>query len=225
MKLQRVGSYAVIAAAIAGVVAYIACVALVVSIQPSSDWDDPAKTMVAISSAPVKFYLYTLLWIASNILFLPIVLAIRERIQANAPHLTSAMLIAMSVALAMATAESLICLKSVGIIISQKDISAFRACWAVIKGLHWANGHAYGWASLLLGCAVLKTRVFSRLLGGLLLLTGILWIPNFFFVQLGFTRITLIYTSTACISAGWLGVALLRQKQPQSAGKGMAASR
>jgi hypothetical protein len=219
MKLQKLGGYA----AIAGVFAYISCVVLVGRIQPYGGWNDPAKMMAAISAAPAEFYLFTLLWLITYILLLPIFFAFRERMQADAPHLTHAMLIAMSVATAMAIAESIINLKSVGMVISQKDLSAFRACWAVTQGLHWANGHVLGWSCLLFGCAIIKTRAFSRILGGLFLLTGILWIPNVFLVHLGFTRLTLIYISTSCICAVWLGIALLREKKPQPAPEEMAA--
>ena len=219
MKLQRLGGYA----AFAGVLAYAAFVASAARYQPLSDWSDPAKMMAVLSAVPNKYYLTALLWIISNILFLPLMFALRERMQANAPYITGAMLISTSAAIAMAVAESIINLKSVAMIVPQQDLSAFRAAWAVTQGLHWANGHAFAWALLLLGCAALKTRAFSRILAGLLLLTGILWIPNVFFVQLGFTRLTLIYIATSCISAIWCGIELLRQKQSQPAAKEMVA--
>lgn len=99
---------------------------------------------------------------------------------------------------------------------SETDILAFRACWAVTQGLHWANGHAAAWTYLFLGCAVLKTRALSRIVGGTSLLTGILWIPNFFFVQMGFQLLTPIYIGLCGISTLWIGIWLLRQKQPQT---------
>lgn len=163
MKLQRIGGFA----AFAGVFAYIAVVVSAARTQPLSDWTDPVKMMAVVSTVPAKYYLTTLLWIVTFILFLPFMFALRERMQAKAPYLTGAMLIAMSAGTAMAVAESLINLKSVAMIVPRQDISAFTACWAVTQGLHWANGHACAWAFLLLGCAILKTRAFSRILRGL----------------------------------------------------------
>jgi hypothetical protein len=216
MKLQKLGGYA----AIAVVFSYITIVALAI---PFGAFVDAAKTMAAVSAAPTRFYLYSLLWIIMYVLMLTTFFALRERMKAAAPNLTSAMFIAVSAAAAMAFAESIINLKSIGFIISAQDLSAFRACLAVTEGLHWAGGHACGWVYLFLGCAILKTREFSRTLGWLSLLTGILWIPNVFFVQLGFAYLTFVYILTGCISAVWIGIVLLRQKQPQS--EAMAASK
>jgi hypothetical protein len=221
MKLQRLGGYALFASAFV----YIAALALVVRIRPLGDWNDPVKMMAAVSAAPSKFYLSLLLWIASYMLFLIAIIALHERMQANAPNLTRLMLIAMSAATAMAIVELIINLKSVAIIISQQDMSAFRACWAVTQGLHWANGHAFAWTCLFLGCAILRTCAFSRIPGLLFLLTGILWIPNFFFVQIGFGLLTPIYMGLFGVATVWIGIALLWQKQPQPASREMAASR
>lgn len=97
MKLQRLGGYAAIASAFA----YI-------GIRRLGDWSDPAKMMPAISAAPAKFYLDTLLWMASIILFLTVIIVLHERMQANAPYLTRLTLIAASTSTAMAIAESII---------------------------------------------------------------------------------------------------------------------
>jgi hypothetical protein len=183
------------------------------------------RTPPAVSAAPAEFYVRSLLWIACYILTVTMIYALHERMRANAPRLTRAMLIAGSAAVAMAIAESIINLQSVGMIVPTQDLSAFRACWAVTEGLHWAGGHLCGWAFLFLGCAALKTRTFSRILGGLVLLTGVLWIPNIFFVQIGFMLLTPIYLLSCCVSVIWISVVLLRQKQPQPELKEMAASR
>ncbi len=221
MTLQRLGGYA----AIVGLFGYMVEVALVANIRPLGDWSDPAKMMAALSAAPAKFYLYALLWMAGYILVLIMIFALHERMQGNAPYLTRLMLIAASISTAMAIAETVINLKSVAMIISQQDISAFRACWAVTQGLHWAEGHACAWAFLFFGCAALKTRAFSRILGWLFLLTGILWIPQFFFIQIGFILLWPITGLLGGVAIVWIGVALLRQKQPQPASTEMAASR
>jgi hypothetical protein len=215
MKLQKLGGYAVFVSMFAS----FAYVALMLSINPLDDWHDPAKMMAAVSSAHIKFYLLSLLWIAGSILALIVYIALYERMHADAPYLTFLMIAGALTNVAMAIAEAIISLKSVAFIIPQQDISAFRACWVVTQGLHWAFGHICAWVLLLQGCAILKTRAFSQILGGLFLLAGILWIPNFFFVQIGFKLLTPIYLLLACIGSIWIGIALLRLKQPQSASR------
>ncbi len=221
MKLQKVGGYA----AFVALFVYIADVVSVARVRPLGDWSDPAKMMPALSAAHAIFYLTALLWAAAGILFLITFFALHERMQANAPQLTRAMLIAMSAATTIAIAELVINLKSVAMIIPQQDMSAFRACWAVTQGLHWAVGHVSAWAFLFLGCAVLKTRAFSRTLGWLCLITGILWLPNFFLLHIGFALLTPIFGLTGFVAIVWIGIALIRQKQPQAVSKEIAASR
>jgi hypothetical protein len=218
MKLQKLGGYAVFA------MMFVGSITLAVRTLPLSDLNDPAKVMAAVSAAPAKYYLSTLLYIAGYILFLITIIALHERMQANAPYLTRTMLISMSACTAMAIAESIINLKSIGMIVPTQDLSAFRASWAATQGLHSAGAHICGWACLFLGCAILRTRAFSRILGGLFLLTGILWIPNFVFVQIGFELITPIHKLSFAVASIWIGIALLRQQQPQPASSEMAAS-
>lgn len=220
MKLQKLGGYAVFACGFA----YTATLALVLSIESFSGWGDPAKMMPALSAATAKFYLMALLWIATNILLLTVIIALHERMQAQAPYLTRLMLIAASTATALAIVEAIVDLNSIAMIISQQDLSAFRACWTVIQGLHTANGHACAWTYLFLGCAVLKTQAFSRIPGWLALLTGILWIPYFFFSAIGFKLLLPIYLSTCGVATIWIGIVLLRDKQPQPVLNEMAAS-
>ncbi len=221
MTLQKLGGYA----AIAGLFVYMVVVALVVRIRPLGDWSDPAKMIVALSAARSTFYLDVLLWMAGYILSLIMFFALHERMQADAPHLSRIMVIAASASTAMAIAETVINLKCATMIISQQDLSAFRACWAVTQGLHWAEGHACAWAFLFFGCAALKTRAFSRILGRLFLLTGILWIPQFFLIQIEFSLLWPVTGLLGGVAIVWIGIALLRQKQPQYASTEMAASR
>ena len=165
------------------------------------------------------------MWLASIIFFQVVIVALHERMQAKAPCLTRLMLIAAAITTAMAIAESIINLKCVAMIISQQDLSAFRACFAVTQGLHGANGHAGAWTYLFLGLAVLKTRAFSRIIGMLSVLIGILWIPNFFIIEIGFKLLTPIYIGLCAVATIWIGIALLRQTPFQTTSKELAASR
>jgi hypothetical protein len=87
--------------------------------------------------------------------------------------------------------------------------------------LDLVGSYAGGWAFLLLGCAILKTRSFSRILGWLFLFAGIgrilHTIPQL--LVLGAIEGPLYF-----VAIFWIGIALLRQKQPQPAAKAMAAS-
>jgi hypothetical protein len=208
MKLHRLGGYA----AIASTCAYIVYAALGRRLQPAGNWSDAAKTMASMLAAPDEFYVHNLLLIVCYILMLMMVLALHERMQADAPYLTRLMLIAMSAGTAIGITEAIVNLKSIGIIVPTRDISAFRACWSITLGLHFMVGHATAWTWLFIGCGILRTHAFSRVLGWLCLISGILWIPNFFFIQIGFVLITPIYLLLGGVSLVWIGIALLRTK-------------
>jgi len=93
------------------------------------------------------------------------------------------------------------------------DLSAFTAFGAILNGLHFAGGHASGWACLFVGCAILASRSFSRVPGWLFVATGILWVPAFFLIQLGFRYTIPVFILTLCVATLWIGVSMLRQKQ------------
>jgi hypothetical protein len=109
------------------------------------------------------------------------------------------------------------------IIVPAQDVSAFRALLAMVMSLVYLVYHTHGWACLLLGCAVLKTRSFSRILGWLFVFIGIVQIPTTIVPQLA--RGNLIAILLSGLGTGWIGIALLRQKQPQPALKELAASK
>jgi hypothetical protein len=216
MKLQRLGGYA----AITSICVFIVYIALSILVQKRfGDISGPVKVMAAVSAAPAGYYAFNMLMIVCFILLLIMVFALHERMQANAPHLTRMMLIAASAGTVMVVTEQMILLKSVEIIFPTQDVSAYRACSAIADGLHSMGGHAYGWAALLVGCAILRTSTFSRMLGWLFLLAGILLIPLFVVPQVyGISHLLV------CVSTVWIGIALLRQ-QPQPALKEMASSK
>jgi hypothetical protein len=124
------------------------------------------------------FLLLELLYFTLSILTLVMFLALHERLQADAVLLARIMLIAASVSTAAAITVSVGFLMGEGIIISAQDVSAFRALGAMCLSLAYMGYHAHGWACLLMGCAVLQTRSFSRILGWLFIFTGIVWIPT-----------------------------------------------
>jgi hypothetical protein len=214
MKLQRLGGYA----AIGTICAYLAAVGVVLS-KIGFDISDPAKAMTALLAAPAFSYVLLLLLIASYLLLFIMAFALQEHMQANAPHLTRLMMIAASVAVAMQIAGAIIWVRGIGMIDPQ-NISVYRALEAITIGLSFAAGHATAWTTLFIGCAILRTRAFSQVLGWLFLVIGILWLPRFIVPQLGD-----IIDPLSCVAFVWIGIALLKQKQPQSAAKELAASK
>jgi hypothetical protein len=101
MKLQKLGGYSVFAMIVVG------SITLTFRTLPLSDLNDPAKVMAAVAAAPAQFYAFNLLWVADYILFLIAIIALHERMQANAPYLTRTMLISMSACTVVAITESL----------------------------------------------------------------------------------------------------------------------
>ncbi len=217
MKLQRLGGYAAIAAVCVDIATYVP---IILSQRRFGDVSDPVKMMATYSAAPGYGQTIALLLIICYILLLIWVLALHERMKADAPYLTRAMLIAMSAAAAAIIAWSVIWIKGIGIIAPAQDISAYRAFDAITTGILVTGGHLSGWACLLIGCAILRTRALSRIPGWLILLTGVLWILRIMVPKIG-----LIVDPLSFIACVWVGIALIRQKQTQPASKEMLASR
>lgn len=209
MKLQKLGGYS----AIASLCALIVFAVYSNLIQAPDISSDPANALAVISAAPGKFYVLSLLFIVSSIFGLAMFIALHERMHTDATYLSHMMLIASSTSVAIWITESIVNIKSIGILVPTHDLSAYRAFYTIKEGLHFAGGHLCGWACLFLGCAVLITRSFPRILGWLFLVTGILWIPTFFLVQIGFRLTIPIFSLTLCVAFIWIGIALLRQKQ------------
>lgn len=209
MKLQRIGGFAAIAAVFVSVV-YLA---FNISVQRRlGDLTDLKAIMAAALSTPGSFHVLNLLTIVCYTLLLIMFFAVHARIQADVPHLARIMLIAASAGSVMQITERLIYYQSFQTIIPVQDLSAYRACMTTAYGIGYMGSQAYGWACLLLGCSILKTRTFSPILGWLVSLTGIITIPVFLLPQLGD-----IIHLLAIASALWIGIALLKQAiQPTS---------
>ena len=219
MKLQKLGGYA----AIAGV-----CFNIIYEIMQGdlTDFVDSAKTMASLSASPVHSVVLSLPGIIAAILIFVMFSTLHERMQANAPYLTRIMLIAASARLVVfITGVIGILMGDVLIVVPAQDVSAFRASSAVGFGLYIMGHHIHGWACLLLGCAILKTRLFSRILGCLFLFAGIIQIPATIVPQpLQGSLLLVIAALLMVVSTVWIGIALIRQKQPQPAAKEMGAA-
>jgi hypothetical protein len=217
MKLQRLGGYA----ALASICAYLAVVLVfTVTLDHFGYLNDSVKMMEVTSAAPGNLYAGYLLMVVSYIFSLILVLALHERMKSGAPYLTRLLVIAAAAGTVMQLTEAVIFIRQAATIAQTQDISAWKVLTAITDGLHFTAGHLCAWVVLLSGCAIIRTRALSRTLGWLLLVTGILWLPRFAVPQLG-----LIPALLSCVGGIWTGIALLRQKQPQSADREMAAAR
>jgi hypothetical protein len=218
MKLQKLGGYAAIAC-VCSYAAYL--VANIIAYQRFGDLQDPAKMMSAALTAPTWIYAIHLLNIACCILAFIFFLALHECMQANAPNLIRISLISMTVCAAVLITYSIAVISGFFIsILPAQDNSAYRAFAAVCWGLGEMGNHAYGWACLLAGSAIIRTRAFSRVPGWIFFMSGILLIPQFII-----PKVPLYGSLLFSISAVWVGIALLRQKRPQTALKEMAAAK
>jgi hypothetical protein len=215
MKLQKLGGYA----AIVSICVYLAAITVAL-FKAGSAISDPAKLLTALLAAPAISFAFLLLMAASYVLLFIVAFALQECMHGDAPHLTRLMLIAASASAAMQIAGAVIWVQGARMIDPTQDISACKALGAIVFGLSLTAGHAAAWSTLFVGCAILATRIFSHVLGWLLLLTGILWLPLFIVPQL-----VSIIGPLSCVAYIWIGIALIHQKQPQPAAKEMAASK
>jgi hypothetical protein len=150
--------------------------------------------------------------------------ALQERIQNKAPQLTHISLIAASAGTAILVAFGIFHFDNVRIalqhMVPMKVVEARWTFIAAYEELRMAASHFYGWAFVLMGCAILRVRPFSVGLGWLFVVSGVLNILGFMFFYL-----EAIGHLSAYAAAVWTGIAMLRQKRPQSALEEMAVSK
>ena len=214
MKLQRLGGYAAIVAMCVGTAGVLALSPVIQ--RRFGELSDPTKIMAAVSAAPAMFYVLNLSTIVAYFLLLVMVLALHELMQAKAPNLTRMMLIAGSAGTILVMTEGLVYLKGMEIVAPAQDISAYRAYTATAAGIGAMGSIAYGCACLLIGCAILKTHALARVLGWLVLLMGLLAITGFIGM---IPHLGDIFHLIAVPTTVWIGIALLRQKQPRTASR------
>jgi len=208
MKLQKLGGYA----AIVSICAYLAAVGVIL-FKAGFALTDPAKLVTALLAAPAYSYAFFLLFTVSYLLLFIVAFALQERMEGNAPHLTRLMLIAASAFTVMLFMYVMISWEGSKIITPTHDVSAYRALIAITVGFLKTAGILAACACLFTGGAILKTRSLSRALGWLYLLTGVLWMLHF---MISLIAIHFVFLAAANI---WVGIALLRQEQPQPAAR------
>jgi len=221
MKLQKLGGYAAIASQ-----CFLAIFAIMEI--PVADLMDAEKAMAVSSATPAhSIVLFIIVGIIAVICLFVMFLALHERMQADAPYLTLIMLIAASAVVIVGITMLLFTLGGRNIIVPAQDVSALRALTAIGLSMAVMVHHTLGWAYLLLGCAILKTRAFSRILGGMFLFVGVVGITTSIVPQLQLKVISMLHVISTLlwvVATVWIGIALIRQKQPESTLREMAAS-
>jgi hypothetical protein len=214
MKLQRFGGYAAIAFVL-GAVAYLLLLSQLTK-HVVGYVSDPTKFKDLVSTAPIGFYAVTLLIVIIFSLQQIMFFALYERMQNKAPQLTLISVIASSVGTAILVAFGIFYFDNIRIALQHGvPEKIIEARWTFLANgdlLIMAAGHFYGWAYLLMGWAILRVRPFSVALGWLFVITGLLNITGFMLFQMKAAGHLISF-----VAAVWTGIALLRQKLPQSA--------
>ena len=222
MKLQRFGGYAAIASVLIAV-AYLLYVYLLAK-PAGGDISDLSKFRDLVSTAPVGFYALTLLIVIIFSLQQIMFFALYERMLNKAPQLTLISLIASSVGTAILVAFGIFYFDNIRIALQhgvpEKIIEARWTFMANSELFRMAASHFCGWAFLLMGWAILRVRPYSTLLGCLFVITGLLNILGFMHIQLEGAGHLFYF-----VAAVWTGIAMLRQKLPQSALEETAVSK
>jgi hypothetical protein len=218
MKLQRLGGYAAIAS-VFGVAAYI----VLGSMGINMDLSEPAKFMAAVSAAPVSFYALCVIQIIRFTLWQIMFFALYECAQNKTPQLARTSLIAASAGTAGLITVAVLYFNTIRIVLQSRiptqDAAAYRAVDAIGGGLIFTTAHFYGWAFLLMGFAIIRTRTFSVTLGWLFAVTGLFGLLGFIYLPL-----TAVFLLMICVVSIWVGIAMLRQNQLQPALEEMAVS-
>jgi hypothetical protein len=214
MKLQRFGGYAAIASVLVAVAGLLLLSQLTKNVVGGVS--DPSKFKDLFSTAPVGFYAAAVLMVIYTSLLQIMFIALNERMQNKAPQLTLISLIASSAGTVVMVAVSIFNYDTIRIALQhgvpEKIIEARLTFFGNFAELRMVASHFCGWAFLLMGWAILRVRPFSTLLGCLFVITGLLNI-------LGFMLRYFEMAGHLCmfVASVWTGIALLRQKLPQSA--------
>lgn len=217
MKLQKLGGYASIVLACFNI-AMLGILATVFSGIAGSDVYDPTKMMAIYHASIASFWTYYVLSISTGILTLLVAVALQERMQADAPNLMRLAVIAVSIFFALVLSAEMSGIYRNSIVAQTNDPSSFRVFLVLHEYLYFAGISALGWGLLLIGCAALGTGGLPKTLGYIIVVYGFFSISQFAFsisqiaVGLG------VWFLVGLIAFAWLGVTLLREKQPLPAG-------
>ena len=206
MKLQKLGGYAALGVGLILVIMVIRGIVLSLSKSGIVTLNDPVKQLDAIGTAsPIAAFAEYALMLFVVIGVVAFVLALRERMQASAPNLMRAVVIAASIACALWIAYGLVGIVGVPSIADAKDYSAYRAVAAIMSGLSLGGDGALGWALLFVGGIALRNKGLPRILSCLCVIKGAVMILEF-----GKMPIVIAGVLLGIVVYPWLGIVLLR---------------
>lgn len=209
MKLQKIGGIASLGLSFFVVIIFATYIFMLprLGLITPEDWHDPVKAFNAWSASPATFYITFLAFLLTALAFIPVMMAIRERMQTDAPNLIRIAVIGVSIGCALWLLWALIGIIGLPLVIRTSDASAYRAVEALFQCAGSAGEHALGWALLLIGWAALKTRTLPRMLSYLCVFKGVVMILKIAVTVFGAVGLIL-----GIVLYPWLGIVLLRTK-------------
>jgi hypothetical protein len=211
MKLKKLGGFASIALVCLQIVMRVVLTIAFHGSPRLADIYNPAWMIPAYQAAPAAFWAYYVMGILTAILTLLIVLALEERMKADAPCLMRLAVIAASAYAALTITTQIGGFFRNVLLLRMNDMSAFRAFLVLHEFLTVAAVSLLGWGFLLIGCAALKTHALPRILGYIILVFGVGSIIQFVFTVLHFGLEGFITSSLGFVVYVSLGVVLVRR--------------
>lgn len=210
---------------------FIGLLVLLAVVLPSQGYgpgtlNDPAKGIAFVASSPLPAVI-DLIYLGNALVFVPITLALVERLRAAAHALMRVVLAAGLIASGLFLAYSMI--NFVGnpgaISAYQHDPATGAAVYLALRltgnAMNASALFAAGWAIVLAGWAGLCTNQLPKALSVVMLLAGVSMIVSFALLPIGLIGVLL-----APIWSAWLGLVLLRDHASErDSGKVLLAAR
>jgi len=178
MKLQRVGGFAAIISACV----FIAWTPLLVRAVGhgigAGNAFTPERMMAMEVASPVAYHLLSLVMTLGGIMSLLLALALQERMRAGAPNLMRLAVIAASVNATFSLVHATTSSCGYMLLADTKDISAYRAWAVMLTSYYYVLNYAVAGALFLMGWSALRTRALSLVLSCIILVCGVLTVPQ-----------------------------------------------
>jgi hypothetical protein len=200
MGIQKIGGYGSL------INALLMVLFLLVAFQPN-DFYDPARGFETISAGYHIFYILYFGLVLSGICYIPMVLALRERMKNSMPNIMGTAIIGVSIACTLWFAAALVGCLGMPLIVSAKDASAYTAVGTVILSVASGGDCTVGFILLLVGCAALKIKTFSRILCYVFILKGLVMI-----LSISIEPLVIVGIILGLLFYPWLGIVLLKSE-------------
>ena len=178
--------------------------------------NDPARGVPFVATSVLPLVL-ALIYLGTAVVFVPLMLALDDRLRATAPTLRQAAVVAGLIASGLFLAYGMIAVVGNPTVVSiyQQDAALGGAVYLALRvtanALNAGALFAAGWAIALVGWAALRGGGLPKGLSWIMLLGGSSMILSFALLSVGLVGVLL-----APIWSGWLGVVLLREHARQS---------